>query len=97
MQTDDMRLVPVSLTIFDVRQLEETLQSCLSNNQRLAVDLQQLTELDAAGVQWLLSLEMRGLTQTRTVQLLQPNAFCLEQLALMGLQQLAGGADNGPG
>lgn len=97
MQTDDIRLVPASLTIFDVRQLEDTLQASLNHNQCLSIDLQQLTELDAAGVQWLLSLELRGLTQAKTIQLLQPSAFCLEQLGMMGLQQLVGGTDNGPG
>ena len=97
MQTDDICLAPASLTIFDVRQLEETLQASLNNKQRLSIDLQQLTEFDAAGVQWLLSLELRGLTQAKRIRLLQPNAFCLEQLGLMGLQQLVGDANNGPG
>ncbi|SNY45886.1 STAS domain-containing protein [Arsukibacterium tuosuense] len=94
MQTDDIRLAPASLTIFDVRQLEDTLQTSLSNNQHLIIDLQQLAELDAAGMQWLMSLAQRGLIREQRLQLLEPNAFCLEQLSLMGLTELIGGEND---
>lgn len=96
MQTDDICLAPASLTIFDVRQLEDTLQNRLRNNQQLMIDLQHLAELDAAGIQWLMSLAQRGLTREKRLQLLQPNAFCIEQLSLMGLKDLVGGANDGP-
>lgn len=93
MEATDTRLTPNSLTIFDVRQLEDTLQACLNNNRRLSVDLQQLSEFDAAGVQWLMSLELRSLLQEHRVELLDPSAFCLEQLNLIGFKELMGAAN----
>lgn len=95
MDADTIYLELSSLTIFDVRQLEDTLQSSLNNKQCISINLTLIDELDAAGAQWLFSLEQRGLLQANTIKLSQPNDFCMEQLGLMGLKRLVGGGENG--
>lgn len=89
MQSDCANLTPVSLTIFDVSQLEDTLQNELKSGHQPCVDLQHVTEMDAAGVQWLISVKQRHLKVERA------NKFCLALFNLMGLEGFIGAEQDG--
>lgn len=92
--TDFNFMTPASLTIFDVRRLEDALQNCMTSGQLFHLNLQDITELDSAGVQWLMSLKQRPEVVSRISADFQPNDVCTEQFRLMGLNDFFGGIDD---
>lgn len=87
--------LPEELTIYNVSSLREEMLELLAGKEDLVLDGSQVQEIDAAGVQLLLSLEKTTLREDFTVQLTDITAEGEEILEAAGVKELLmGGQKN---
>ena len=87
--------LPEELTIYNVSSLREEILELLADKEDLILDGSQVQEIDAAGVQLLLSLEKTTFREDFTVQLTDITAEGEEILEAAGVKELLmGGQKN---
>ena len=71
------------LTIYSVMEFRDALVGHLQPGVDISVDLSQVTEIDTAGLQWLLALKV--LNEAHRVEFCHHSKAVIEALALSGL------------
>lgn len=84
-----MTSLPITrITIYEVANLEAGFAEAITNSQPLELKLNELEELDTAGVQWLLSLKQRKEKQGSALILSQVPEAIREVFELLGVNTL---------
>jgi ABC-type transporter Mla MlaB component len=77
-----------TLTIYEVANLEARFAEAIAQSQPLDLNLSELDEVDAAGIQWLLSLKQRQEQQGSALTLSQVPDSIAELFELLGVSSL---------
>jgi ABC-type transporter Mla MlaB component len=72
-------------TIRSVSQLHETLKQTLSTHERIEIDASDVTTIDTATLQLLVSLKKDAARQNKTAEIIYPSARFIESAKLLGL------------
>lgn len=75
-------------TIYQAPALHQQLAAALREHPQLEIDLSQIEEIDSAGAQVLLWLQLAAAQQPCQLTLSRPSQAVLEFIRLLGLQQL---------
>jgi anti-anti-sigma factor len=84
------------LTLRRACELKERLLVRLARAQVLEVDLADVTEMDAAGLQLLLMVRREARASGREVRLVSPSPAVLSMFSLLGLASSLEGCGDGP-
>ncbi|WP_404471744.1 STAS domain-containing protein [Vreelandella venusta] len=79
---------PSSLTIYEIRALEEAFIASGSANADRTWDLSDVQEVDSCGIQWLVTVRARLRAQECTLTLLHASDDFVEKLSFLGLSFL---------
>ncbi|MFP4075352.1 MAG: lipid asymmetry maintenance protein MlaB [Halochromatium sp.] len=77
-----------TLSIYEVANLEASFAAAIENNHPLDLNLSELDEIDAAGIQWLLTLKQRKEQQGSALRLSPVPDSIAELFELLGVSSL---------
>lgn len=90
----DAKVLPISiegdLTIFRVGELNKAILPALSLSQEVELDLSRVTDIDAAGLQLLMSAKMEAWKQQKTLRFTGHSAAVTDAIDLCGLSGFFG-------
>ena len=77
--------INTSLTIYDVPALHEAFMDCFDNEGDVVVDVGEVTECDAAGIQLLCAIRKNIPENRHSVQIVDPSNAVMDMMKGMGL------------
>ena len=92
-QTDKKLLhIPVEgeMTIFRAQELRESIMPLVSSNDEIEVDLSRVTEVDAAGMQFMISIKLEAILRGKTLRYVGHSKPVLDMIDLCGLGEFFG-------
>lgn len=83
-------LTPENLTIYSVAELRELFKTSLAEHNQLEVNLAQVSEIDCAGLQLMVSLKKSALAEDKNVAFTAHSREVVELLDLLNMHEFFG-------